>query len=576
MEDPDDSFLVENGFEVVRGADRTYFITPRPCRRRLWKMSEVATFLQQQHAKGQLLEVSAARFSIGKRKLQQASEEQEVLVPPTRMPTLVRVQEQEVVAAGGSKVDKMARLLTRDPEKKIDHRRELSRVAGKLDTWLAQLESGRMLSQVSSHLMERLQEAGDLEDVLSIMQRDPLVVDALAAEFSDVILAEIAAVDARQGPLGEFPPNINGNYFVRIVEYGMVKLPRLTAHLARLATRSKASLLPKDVLRIACALGNNIYLANKNIDGLVNLRSIMLQVGGLTDATMDTLSDMGMAETARGLNKQKDLFAEVGPKVMKATNRKMPVQSALDNMDIGDQHLMEKSSVRENVATDHLSTERMAKEEAVKMFKLELLLMGDLSLEIERDHLVRDVLANSWGRIVAGRRERAAKLLQFLPTHHRHALSGQPVQATISFVNKVYPCQETRLSHMIRLAQKVQREHLELVAESVDQDPVFLADLRLLEDKDADKAERVAAEARVHTVNQQFGEFIGHGDQLTVHMWTETKAICRQEVTAVGRLEFIDGPFRLEGLHSKMSKVAADYKELLHTNNYEDECTMAF
>jgi hypothetical protein len=309
------------------------------------------------------------------------------------------------------------------------------------------------------------------------------------------------------------------------------------------------------------------------LDGLNKLRGLVLQAGGLSDVTMDLVSDMGMAETARALSNHKDLFAEVGPKIMLATDPKMPVQIVLDNVEIGKAQLMLKCSARERVPTDRLSTVGLSKEETIKLFASNQLLMDGLDLTEEWEHFTQ-MLATGWGRMLAERRERAGKLKDFLPMHHRHSLSGQPLRPTALTINKVYPCQETRLSDMIRLAYTVQREHLELVAEFMENDPSFMADLRMLEDKAAEVGERQAAEARVHHANQRFGEFIGHGDQLTVHMWTEARAIMAQEVTAAGRLEFC-GPFRLEGMHSKMSKVSADFKAQLHPMNFEDECTMA-
>jgi hypothetical protein len=111
-------------------------------------------------------------------------------------------------------------------------------------------------------LKEKLLATVDVDEMFAVMQEDLMMAQILAAEHTDVVLAEIAALDPLNlGPLGEFPPDVNSNYFVRIVTFGMEKLPRLTGQLAKLATRGQCSLVPKDVLRVACAIANHVHLA---------------------------------------------------------------------------------------------------------------------------------------------------------------------------------------------------------------------------------------------------------------------------------------------------------------------------
>ena len=52
----------------------------------------------------------------------------------------------------------------------------------------------------------------------------------------------------------------------------------------------------------------------------------------------------------------------------------------------------------------------------------------------------------------------------------------------------------------------------------------------------------------------EFGEWVGHGDLLTVKMVQEARMMMVGSATAFGRLEFL-GPFRLQLLHMKMKKI---------------------
>ena len=124
---------------------------------------------------------------------------------------------------------------------------------------------------------------------------------------------------------------------------------------------------------------------------------------------------MGLVKTARSLNKLKDVFAEVGPKVIMASHSKMPTHTVLDNLDFMGEHLMLKCTMREQVDTSQLSTEPMAKLEALKLFDKSQLLIGSPGLKEERRHLLEDVIANGWGHIIAKWRvNRAGKLATYL------------------------------------------------------------------------------------------------------------------------------------------------------------------
>ena len=91
---------------------------------------------------------------------------------------------------------------------------------------------------------------------------------------------------------------------------------------------------------------------------------------------------------------------------------------------------------------------------------------------------------------------------------------------------------------------RIQRQFLQSVARSLGNDPKFLHLLRLLEDPDADNDEREKAEEDVKAAVLVYGEWVGHGDLLTVKMIQEARMLMAGSATAFGRQEYL-GPFRL-------------------------------
>ena len=482
---PEDDMLVEAGFRVVKDeAGNPFFVTPRPCTRRLFRRSEVIKWLAEQHSAGRHLNISVDLFVFRKRKRKtgikggEGAVEGEGAAGGEATAGGGGDTEGEGMGAGGGKtaagggavagggedgtdrVSSMVQQLSRESTLRPDHKKLLSNAAAMVDSWLSQPR------QVPGHedfllFKEKLTATKDFESLLSVLYGDLEVRHLICGEFMDIVIAEIVDIDSKQGPLGDFPPNINSNVFSEIINFGMEKCPRTLSLLASIAIRSRKSVMPSDVLTVASMFANLCYIGNRNLDGLIKMRSLMLQASGTTDLALDILSDMSMAVTSRSLNRLKDLLAEVGPKVILSSSSKMPSQSALDNLDMDKEHLMIKCSMREQVDTTHLSVDPMPKAEALKLFSTKNLLLNSPELEKEKKHLVEDVMINSWGKILAERRPaRAGKLAKMFPLHHKHSLSQVKPKAADTFINKIYACQETRYSHMLQMGFCVQREHL--------------------------------------------------------------------------------------------------------------------
>ena len=213
-----------------------------------------------------------------------------------------------------------------------------------------------------------------------------------------------------------------------------------------------------------------------------------------------------------------------------------------------------ESVEKETIDTSSLSTSKMEKAEALKLFDREQILLGSPENKAEREHFL-EVIAVAVGKILAARRPEAKKFLKFLPAHHTHENSDVKLTPAVTFILKPYPYQETKNPDTIKLLVRIQRQFLEAVAKSMGDDPSFCKLLKILEDPDVDTEERETAEALVMKAVLKYGEWVGHGDLLTVKMVQEAKMLMKGSGTAFGRLEFL-GPFRLQMLHMKMKKVA--------------------
>ena len=547
----------------VEGA-KPWFKTPVP-RTVIRDAAKLEDFLEKEHGHGRMIDITGSEFSFkrrfGLRQKHVAGRDRSV----GSISDAGEDSEEETIIAEAKSLSMVERL-TRSTDI-IDHRKLLSKSAKEIDDF--RQNDGYQTPADFEDLKKKVSSSSDLREMLAILNKETSVMDALNLMFSDNCLSEISRIDVKTGPLVEFPSSINENLYCKLAEYGMKTCPSLFLLVINLVVRRGEPILPSDVLKISTLFSSTCYVANQDLDALVKLRSLTLQVDGLKNVGLDILSDMGLAQCARSLSNHRDMFADIGPEVMNRTGKNFPYQSILDNCDLQTEHLTVEVIEKETVDTSYLSTNKRTKEEALAMFNKEQILLGLDQHKEERHHLLY-VVAVAAGRILAEGRPAASKLSGLLPVHHNHQNADKVLTPAMAFILKPYPYQETRNPDTIKLLIRIQQQFLKSVAKSKGDDPSFLNLLKVLEDPDVDDDEREAAEAIVKEAVLKYGEWVGHGDLLTVKMIQEARMNMAGSVTAFGRLEFL-GPFRLQLLHMKMKKISQDFAVCMKNDrNFDD------
>ena len=552
-------------FEVE--GQKPWFKTPVP-RTVIRDRTKLQDYLEKEHRSGRMLEIDGKEFSF-KRRFGLRSKKQDAVSVENVDITVDETKEgdSDIVIESSNVVDRLTR--TRDI---IDHKKLLSNSAKDMDSF--RTNDGYTTPANFEELKRKVSASNDLRSMLTELSNTP-VYEAMNLMFSDTCLTEISQVDSKDGPLVDFPVNINENIYCKTVEYGMKNCPSLIKFVTNMVVRRGEPILPSDVLKVATLFSSICYAANHDLDALVKLRSLTLQVDGLSNIGLDVLSGLGLAQCARSLSNHRDMLADIGPQVMNSSASSFPYQSTIDNCDMMSEHLTVEVIEKETVDTTNLSTSKISKEAAMSLFTLEQVLLGHDQNKEEREHLMY-VVAVAAGRVLADRRPEAAKFKKYLPAHHKHENSERILSPALAFIVKPYPLQETKNPDTIRLLIKIQRQYLKSVAKSKNDDPNFLQLIKLLEDPTVDEGVREAAEEEVKRACIEFGEWIGHGDLLTVKMIMEAMMLMSGSVTAFGRLEFL-GPVRLQMLHMKMKKVSQDYSLCMPKEiNYDDVLSLAW
>ena len=247
------------------------------------------------------------------------------------------------------------------------------------------------LAKKSKEDLEKLKmniiSAKDVNSLIGALFDDKDASDALFLMLNDVCLAEVANINSDCGPLSDFPPDINMNVYSNIVEFGLRTCPKTLSFLVNMVTRRAEAVTPSQVLRVATLFASVCHMKNRSLSGLVKLRSLTLQVGGLTDQQLDAMAGLGLAECSRSMCNLRDMLAEVGPQVMLGASAGLPEQSTIDNLDFKSEHMMMEVRTKDDVDTRHMNTEALPKEEALLLFNKQLLLLNLPANTEEREHL---------------------------------------------------------------------------------------------------------------------------------------------------------------------------------------------
>ena len=218
-------------------------------------------------------------------------------------------------------------LLTRDPEKLTEHKKLLSNTSKQVDEF--QDRDAYQKPSNFDEMKEKISAAADIKDIFAILIENKESAQSHTALFSDICLAEISQINVKNCPLVEFPCSVNENIFCEIVQFGMEACPQLLSFVINMVVRKENPVLPSDVMKIATLFSSICRSVNHNLDALVRIRSLTLQLDGLSNQGLDSLSDVGLTQCSRSLSNHRDLFADVGRDVMENTASSFPYQSII-------------------------------------------------------------------------------------------------------------------------------------------------------------------------------------------------------------------------------------------------------
>ena len=277
----------------------------------------------------------------------------------------------------------------------------------------------------------QLQQAGSLGEMVQVLATHDAAMKEMAALVHEHCLEELLSLGSVEGPLplADWPNNCSSNWFSDVANFAAAHSPVTLSFLLRLTLKEMdVNVLPMHVVTISTIYAQLAQQVDKANNVLTKIQALSLKMSGTTDEGLDGQAKMGLCQTARNLRKKRDEFAEVQRNILLEGTSKMPSQYTIDNCDMKGHSCTVEYLQVETVSTAHLSSEAMSKEDTLRLFTPDILLLNRPELKGEQDQL-RGVVLLAVGRDLAKHLDIVSHWAKVLPKHHQHPYSHLPVVA---------------------------------------------------------------------------------------------------------------------------------------------------
>ena len=278
-------------------------------------------------------------------------------------------------------------------------------------------------------LRTRLGQAASLGEMIQVLATNEEALMEMTALVHEQCLEELLSLGTVEGPrpLADWPNDCSSNWFSDISNFAAKYSPVTLSFLLRLILKEMdTNVQPMHVVTVSTIYAQLAQQVDRRNNVLTKIQALSLKMSGTTDEGLDGQAKMGLSQSARNLRRKRDEFAEVQKNILLEGTSKMPSQYTIDNCDMKGHSCTVEYLQIETVSTQHLSIERMTKEDTLNLFKPDILLLTRPELKEEHEHL-RNVVLVAVGRDLAKHLDVVAHWAKVLPKHHTHPNSHLPV-----------------------------------------------------------------------------------------------------------------------------------------------------
>ena len=354
----DDYVIVPEGWSRSVSSGRIVYASPEPYSVRMYSRSELAGYQK----KGRFLDVVEDQFVFSRKR-----KKKDDVVMKKKMSSFntgvavcggesVTVQPQHVCDSTGlssskpmvdkeedprirklkkeqCKLAEAVSKLTIDPGKKVDNKSALESAAKRLNE--ARLRKSEEDSQKIDDIKHMIENCKSEDDIFKVLWSNPQFQSRFSSLFTSKLLEQLMSLESHSSnPLKSFPVDINSNVYADIVNFALDNASDVILLLLNLTKMHEKPISAKDVVELAFSFSTLAESTSSKNNSLKKIKSICLKSSGLTNAGLDALASVGLAESSRSFRNDRDLLASISEEIVKQYAKNHTAQFCFDNLDI--------------------------------------------------------------------------------------------------------------------------------------------------------------------------------------------------------------------------------------------------
>ena len=277
--------------------------------------------------------------------------------------------------------------LTIDTTRQVDHKFVLEKAALRLSN----ARTSQAATEVSVNLeafKKLVKNSETVEEMTKLIWKNPFFQKRFSHLFSSKLLEQLMSLGSVSGnPLQSFPVDVNTNVYSEIMNFALDNAEDVILLLTALTKKHENPISAKDVIEIAYSFASLAEASCSQNNSLKKLKSLCLRTSGLTNAGLDSLANIGVAETSRSCRNDRDLLASISEEVRKQYAKKHVSQFCFDNLDIRinntTHHLTLNYHEFEQDDTSSLCTSAKSRDEMLEFFSMDTInLQSDENKEL--------------------------------------------------------------------------------------------------------------------------------------------------------------------------------------------------
>ena len=431
-------------------------------------------------------------------------------------------------------------------------------------------DSGFPENECKKKLMELLaNENSSIEDVKEFVRNSKVLKESLW----DDIFQETLTFATRKTVLKTFPPDLSMNFCLGLLEEVKLFAPNLLSFVIKFCTKPNEPVTEKQTRKVLYLMSQLISNLNQKNSLFQKLVAVKLRLFSLTNAGLDFLSDIGVTQSSRSLQKDHDYLASLSKDFVVNELKQKSFNFLVDNLDkVIDGNLINFTSVilvAEPRPSVDLSSVLNNNDEN-GFFET-----GYLKLCQESQNKYMEAIVHILGKMLLKISPDFAWINKVLGTNFKHEMSELASEQTFWSYLALLPLSEQKNSDMVEILSYLNEFTLEIMWKTAENQSEIKALIDIIKNRDSSDEQVEAAESELIDLAEKKGLPSVLGDQLTYERAALGKKLRKGNITKIESFHLLR--FRLAMFHALMAKVRQDYSVFLPTlSNILDKGNLAF